>query len=100
MKRANDPSKNYVISDVRFRNEVDVILSQHGTIWEVQRPPLPYWYSEQFINDEELRRFMTLYHPEIHSSEWEWRLVKRNHIIRNTSTLQDLKDKVSIIISQ
>ena len=41
MKKLNDPAKNYVISDVRFRNEVDVILSQHGEIWEVQRTPMP-----------------------------------------------------------
>ena len=100
MRRTNDPNKNYVISDVRFANEVDVILSQQGEIWEVQRPPLPDWYSEKFNDTEELRRFMTVYHPEIHSSEWEWRLVKRNHIVRNVGSLQDLKNKVSAIISQ
>jgi len=100
MKKTNDSSKNYVISDVRFSNEVDVILSQQGQIWEVQRPPLPNWYSEQFKNDEALRQYMTIQHPEIHRSEWEWRLVKRNNIILNTSTLQDLKEKVSTIISQ
>ena len=100
MKRANDPSKNYVISDVRFRNEVDLIKINNGQIWEVQRPPLPAWYSVKFTDDEELSRHMDLYHPEIHSSEWAWRLVKRNHIIQNTETLQDLKEKVSFIISQ
>ena len=98
MKRANDPSKNYVISDVRFSNEVDVILSQRGQIWEVQRPPLPYWYSEQFINEEELRRFMTLYHPEIHSSEWGTRLAERNHVIVNDGNLLNLRKKVHSLL--
>jgi hypothetical protein len=100
IKRLEDPNKNFVISDVRFLNEVDVIHDQKGQIWEIQRPPLPTWYSEHFDNQDDLRRHMTLHHPEIHSSEWDWRLAKRNCIIRNTGTLQDLKDKVSAIISQ
>jgi hypothetical protein len=100
MKKLNDPNKNYVISDVRFSNEVDVILSQQGQIWEVQRPPLPDWYSTKFEDYADLKRHMDIYHPEIHSSEWEWRLVKRNHIIQNTSTLDNLRQKISAIISQ
>jgi len=100
MKKLADPNKNYVISDVRFRNEVDVILAQHGAIWEVQRAPMPEWYGEKFEDYDSLKRHMELYHPNIHASEWDWRLTKRNHIIRNDGTLHDLKDKVSIIISQ
>ena len=100
MKKLADPTGNYVISDVRFRNEVDVILAQHGEIWEVQRAPMPEWYGEKFNDYEDLKRHMELYHPSVHASEWDWRLTKRNHIIRNNGTLHDLKDKVSIIISQ
>jgi hypothetical protein len=100
MKKLNDPNKNYVISDVRFCNEVDVILAQHGQIWEVQRPPIPEWYSTKFDDYEDLKRHMEIYHPEVHASEWDWRLTKRNYILQNTGTLSDLKDKVSTIISQ
>jgi hypothetical protein len=100
MKKLHNSSSNYVISDVRFRNEVDVILSQQGQIWEVQRPPMPDWYGMKFDEYDELVRHMEINHPEIHRSEWEWRLTKRNHIIRNDSTLSELKHKVSIIISQ
>ena len=100
MKKLHNSSSNYVISDVRFRNEVDVILSQQGQIWEVQRPPMPDWYGMKFDEYDDLVRHMEINHPEIHRSEWEWRLTKRNHIIRNDSTLADLKHKVSIIISQ
>jgi len=100
MKKLNDTSKNYVISDVRFCNEVDVILSQHGEIWEVQRTPLPDWYSIKFENYDDLKRHMQLYYPNVHASEWDWRLTKRNHIIRNNKTLGDLKQTVASIISQ
>jgi hypothetical protein len=100
MKKLSDANKNYVISDVRFRNEVDVILAQHGEIWEVQRPPMPDWYGEKFDDYDDLKRHMELYHPKVHASEWDWRLTKRNHIIRNNSTLEDLKTKVAAIISQ
>jgi hypothetical protein len=54
----------------------------------------------RFDEYDDLVRHMEINHPEIHRSEWEWRLTKRNHIIRNDSTLADLKHKVSIIISQ
>jgi hypothetical protein len=100
MKKINDPKKNYVISDVRFRNEVDVILSGNGQIWEIQRPPLPLWYSANYNDYEDLSRHMDIYHPEVHASEWDWRLSKKDFVIRNDSTLTALRDKVSAIISQ
>jgi hypothetical protein len=100
MKKLNDPNKNYVISDVRFQNEVDVILSQHGQIWEVQRPPMPEWFGMKFEDYDDLKRHMQIYHPNIHPSEWDWRLTKRNHIIRNNGTVDDLRIKVADIISQ
>ena len=100
MKKLTDANSNYVISDVRFRNEVDVILSQNGQIWEIQRPPLPDWYSMDYTDYDDLARHMNIYYPEIHASEWDWQLTKRNHVIQNNSTLQDLKGKVAAIISQ
>jgi hypothetical protein len=99
MKKLNDPSKNYVISDVRFQNEVAVILANRGQIWEIQRPPMPNWYSLDFSEYDDLKRHMEIYHPEIHKSEWDWRLTKRNHVIINNSSINDLKVAVSSIIS-
>jgi hypothetical protein len=98
MKKLNDPDKNYVISDVRFRNEVDVILAQHGEIWEVQRLPLPDWYRIQFEEYTEMQRHMDIYYPKIHTSEWDWRLTKRNYVILNNGSVCDLKNKINAII--
>lgn len=98
MKKLNDPHKNYVISDVRFRNEVDVILAKQGQIWEIQRPPIPEWYNLNFEDYDDLQRHMDIYFPNIHASEWDWRLTKRNHVIVNDGSLGDLKNKISSII--
>jgi hypothetical protein len=100
MKKLNDSSKNYVISDVRFCNEVDVILLQNGQIWEVQRNPVPDWCNMKFNNYQDLKRYMEIYYPKVHASEWDWSLTTRNHCIQNTGTLVDLKIKVAAIISQ
>ena len=98
MKKLNDPDKNYVISDVRFRNEVDVILAQNGEIWEVQRLPLPDWYRIQFEEYTKMQRHMDIYYPKVHTSEWDWRLTKRNYVILNNSSICDLKNKINAII--
>jgi hypothetical protein len=100
MKKLNDPNRNYVISDVRFCNEVDLILHNHGQIWEVQRPPLPLWQDIKFENYNDLRRHMLFHHPEIHASEYDWLLTKRDHIIDNSGSIEQLKAKVKTIISQ
>jgi len=100
LKKLNDSSKNYVISDVRFCNEVDLILSQNGQIWEVRRSPMPDWYKIYFDDYDDLSRHMGIYYPSVHRSEWDWRLAKRNNIINNDGTLDNLKSNVAAIISQ
>lgn len=99
MKKLNEPNKNYVISDVRFLNEVDVILLQQGQIWEVQRPPMPDWYNIPFEDYNDLARHMDIYYPKVHKSEWDWRLVKRNTVLLNDGSLESLRDKIKKILS-
>lgn len=99
-KLHNNSDKNYVISDVRFINEIDVILNNHGQIWEVQRTPLPPWcQSNRFVNFEEMSEYMGVHYPAIHASEWNWQLSKRDHIIQNDSTFLALKAKIANIIN-
>lgn len=99
MKKLDDLNKNYVISDVRFLNEIDVILSQNGTIWKVERPPIPTWCSTEFKDQQDLTRYMKLYHPEVHRSEWEWHLARTTAVIQNDSSIESLKDKIKTILS-
>jgi len=101
MRKLTDSNNNYVISDVRFLNEIDVIISQKGKIWEVQRPPLPDWYmlATSFKDDHRgLTHFMSSYFKEIHSSEWDWNLAHRDQIIQNDGSLDDLKNKIKSLV--
>ena len=36
--KMDDPTKNYVITDVRFENEAETIKKSGGEIWRVERP--------------------------------------------------------------
>ena len=57
------PDMNYVITDVRFLNEADMVKANHGQVWRVERPgveavnshisehALDYWEFDQVINN-------------------------------------------------
>jgi len=49
-----DPSKNYIITDVRYKNEANAIRDLGGQIWRVKRPgtgPVNKHKSEVDLND-------------------------------------------------
>tara|TARA_R110000824_G_scaffold39493_4_gene119413 strand:+ start:72 stop:698 length:627 start_codon:yes stop_codon:yes gene_type:complete len=83
-----DTSKNIVIADVRFKNEMDWILSKQGKLLWVSRPDKePQWFSELVNNGTK---------PEtVHSSEWEWTQhywfqEKQYQKLENIGTLENL----------
>ena len=69
-----DVTKNYVISDARFRNEAKAITTVGGEVWRVTRPGV------EPAND---------HISEIGLDTWPF-----NRIIYNDGTLDDLKRKV------
>ena len=46
-KILEDPDKNWVIPDVRFPNEVKMIQSVQGQVWQVRRGDLPVWFMDK-----------------------------------------------------
>ena len=40
----DNPHKNFVIPDVRFENEANMIHSINGKVWRVRRGPDPVWF--------------------------------------------------------
>lgn len=66
-----DNDKDYVVSDVRFENEVQMIKSLGGEIWRIQRPEVGP------INN--------------HVSETELEFYSADRTILNTGTLEDLE---------
>lgn len=85
-KLQKNPNKNWVIPDVRFENEVEMIRDIGGKVWVVQRGSDPEW----LINYETTGQQPT----DIHPSEWRWIKSKKDSTILNDGTLQDLKDQV------
>jgi len=72
--------QRWVITDVRFPHEVDVIRELGGTILKVDRPDIA----------------MT----DPHESEKWCKIIKEDYTIVNDSTLEELQDKVYIFASE
>lgn len=104
MERRLHLSKNYVIADVRFPNEIDMISKLGGVIVWVRRGNLPEWYStahkenttdhyEQWLlHDAHLT--MAQKYPDIHYSEWAWIGSHYDISLDNNGTLDELRRQV------
>lgn len=75
---------NFVISDVRFPNEVAMIRRLGGQIWHVRRGDLPEWFGQN---------------PDyIHASETAWNNERFDHTIYNDHSIEALKTAVDCLI--
>ena len=88
----DNPDTNWVIPDVRFPNEVKMIQSVQGKVWQVRRGDLPVWFMDKRDNGVE---------PiDVHPSEWAWidQDESFNKIIQNDDSLEELLKKIEIIV--
>ena len=89
--KLRDRSRNYVIPDTRFPNEIDMIKRNGGKVWLVKRGLDPEWFqkyqSHHIIPDS------------IHASEWAWALSEFDSVLLNDSTLEELEQHVNTLIS-
>jgi hypothetical protein len=89
----NNPNTNWVIPDVRFPNEMRMINSVQGQVWQVRRGDLPQWFYD--------RRDLGTKPTGVHPSEWAW--IESNssfdQLISNDTTLEELQSKVQSIIN-
>lgn len=74
--RLTGQKPNFVISDVRFPNEIAMIRRNGGQVWHIQRGELPDWFG---TND-----------PAIHESEKAWNNEDFDAIIHNDSDIATL----------
>jgi hypothetical protein len=98
-----DPLNNYVITDVRFPNEIQMVSDSGGRLIEIARGFPPIWYtSAEAINSEscwgkikEAEQVMPLF-PSIHYSEWAWIGHPKIKVkIQNEGTLQELRNRLN-----
>ncbi len=85
---------NYVIPDVRFENEIDMIRDIGGEIWWTKRGDNPEWWSKAVLDTQTGSNFMA--DEDIHPSEWKWANTndRFDEIIYNESSLDDLRYRV------
>ena len=101
----DNPDQNYVIPDVRFPNEIDMVRELQGQVWQIRRGPKPLWWAtaiginENWDTIETENHSMKVVFPEVHQSEWRWVLNddKFDQIIENNETLDKLIDRVNTL---
>ena len=98
----NNPETNYVVPDVRFKNEIDVINNLGGKIWNVRRGELPQWWGYAIQdNHHPASSLMKDYHSDVHQSEWRWidKDETFGNIIHNDGSIEALYSQVSATLS-
>jgi hypothetical protein len=88
------PKNSFVITDVRFPNEIETIRRMGGKIVLVKRGPNPEWYDLALNHN----RDSSLPKPDVHYSEWAWIGCNPDYTIVNDGTMKDLSNKVEKMI--
>ena len=93
-KIINNPNTEFVIPDVRFRNEQNVIRELGGEVWQVKRGADPEWFGSAILDNQTDNKLMSPYN--IHPSEWKWIDTndKFDSILYNDGTIEDLRSQV------
>jgi hypothetical protein len=91
-----NPNQNYVVTDVRFQNEIEFVHNQRGVLIEIQRGIKPHWYDiARKANNGDVKA-ITFMHTQsnVHPSEWSWVGGNIDHKIDNDGTIDDLRNNL------
>ena len=89
-----------VVSDCRFKNELDLIKELNGIVVHVIRDELPEWYETAVHANQgsvPAKHTMETRFASVHASEWRWVGYDFDYEISNTGTLQELQSQVDNI---
>jgi len=91
--------KDVVVTDVRFKNEINYIQQNGGVIVRVRRGEEPDWYK---LAEDAAAGFssaiMGMRVIGIHQSEWDWVGSEFNYTIDNDGTVNELGNKVKELL--
>lgn len=97
-------TRNIVISDVRFPNEIEMIRASGGVVIHVRGASEPEWYDlahRASLGSEESTSELERDFPKAHMSEWAWMtLLPFNETIVNDGSLDELFEKVNRVIER
>ena len=86
-----NPNTDFVIPDVRFINEINMIRQLGGEIWRVKRGEDPLWYSSYVKNKIPPKK--------VHPSEWKWIDGQISKTIENDSGYPQLSNKIRSLLA-
>jgi hypothetical protein len=90
--------KDVVVTDVRFKNEIQYIQDNGGIVIRVKRGIDPVWFPhlEKIKFETERTKFMQF--ENTHKSEWDWVGCEFNYTIDNNGSVQDLGKEVEEVL--
>jgi len=103
LERRLKEGKNYVITDTRFPNEIEMIHRIGGKIVRVKRGPEPEWYQEAYdVNTGNTTSSykQKLLNFDVHYSEWAWIGQPVDVTIENDGTLQQLRAAIDLKVAK
>lgn len=103
MRKKDQDNSCTVVSDARFRNELDLIRNLGGKIIHVVRDELPEWHDIAVMANNgsvPAKHKMETRYQMVHASEWKWVGYDFDFEIKNTGTLDDLSNEVELVWDQ
>jgi hypothetical protein len=96
-----EPLYNYVITDVRFPNEMAMIRRLGGLIVYVKRGAKPLWWDSASNINTYFKGVQTMPDfPGIHYSEFAWIGYPLDATINNDGTFQELKENIAYTVDK
>ena len=101
--------KNVIVTDCRFKNEIEALKGLKAIFIRVERNPLPDWFRQcerlgkecldnpfdPFLENDEKYHVLVEETQYIHKSEWDWIGYDRpNYILKNDGTFEDLYKQI------
>jgi hypothetical protein len=92
--------KDVVVTDVRFKNEIDYIQNNEGVVIRVKRGEDPEWYDLLSSESDEFYREQIMKGRGVHRSEWDWVGCDFDYVIENDGTVQQLRKKLEEVLQK
>jgi hypothetical protein len=89
--------KNVVVSDVRFKNEMNYIQKNNGIVIRIKRGPEPIWYEDYLRYNTEGGEKPKY---DIHISETDWIGCHFDYTINNDGNIHQLEQKVDDMLQE
>lgn len=98
IENSTDIIDDWVITDVRFPNEIEAIKKSGGFVVRVTRGEEPEWYDLALKANKDESARSEMEKLGIHLSEWAWIGQEFDDVINNNGTLEELYEKVENLL--